>query len=121
MGLDSYAMKVPMKYVISDFKVDRTFYDEFTEFAYWRKHHTLHNWFEDLYYCKGGKDESFNRIPVRITEEDLDRLEKVFLRNKKFHYSGYVDWDYEEADKSFIENARQAIQEGYAIYYDSWW
>jgi len=42
---------------------------------YWRKHHDLHGWVEQLYVNKGGT-EMFNGIPVVLSLNDLDLLER---------------------------------------------
>lgn len=72
MGLDMFAYKVPKKDVRGDFKFKRS--KNVIEIDYWRKHHDLHGWFENLYLSKGG-NETFNCIPLKLELEDLDQLE----------------------------------------------
>lgn len=60
------------KDVRGDFKFKRS--KNVIEIDYWRKHHDLHGWFENLYLSKGG-NETFNCIPLKLELEDLDQLE----------------------------------------------
>jgi hypothetical protein len=117
MGLDMYA------YIRNDEE------DKPTEIAYWRKHNRLHGWMENLYHEKGGTEE-FNCVPVLLTVEDLDRLEKIIEckalpETNGFFFGGdsyeeYEEW-YKEDDLKFIKVARQSIEDGNKVYYDSWW
>lgn len=97
------------------------------DFAYWRKFNALHGFMEDLYRKKGGTDEQFNCNTVRITSEDLDELERVALDGQLKPRAGFFWGDqsvYPEdiADlTNFLVNARAAIRDGMAVYYDSWW
>ena len=114
MGLDMFAYKVPKKNIINDFKFKKS--DDVIEFAYWRKHNHLHGWFYNLYHLKGGVKD-FDLVPLRLRTKDLNQLEEdIKYRNllpaKDFFY---------KYDLEFIENARKAIQDGYAVYYNSWW
>lgn len=124
MGLDMYAYKVPKKDVRSNFKFKRS--KEFVEIDYWRKHHDLHGWFENLYTDKGGRD-IFNCIPLKLELEDLDQLEHDIKNRNLPHTTGFFfgdnppDDESDKLDLEFIEKARQAISDGYAVYYDSWW
>ena len=59
--------------------------------------------------------------------EDLDKLEKAVTRNTLPSTTGFFFGNNppnEESisyDMEFINKAREAINEGYAVYYDSWW
>lgn len=125
MGLDMYAYKVPKKLAKGDFEIDESFTNtDDTELAYWRKHHVLHGWFYLLYLKKGGKGgcENFNCVPVRLTLEDLDTLKKAILIgafNEDYRYK-FSD-DERDYDLKFVKRARKAINDGYEVYYDSWW
>lgn len=124
MGLDQYAYKVANVKSLTDLTfpegamVDR-------DFDYWRKFYGLQNWMEDLYHEKGGREE-FNCMPVRLTLQDLDRLERDMQKDD--FYEDRIGDTLEEEKKhtvehleEFIKNAREALAEGYAVYYDSWW
>jgi len=131
MGLDQYA-----------FALDKA--GEREELAYWRKHNRLHGWMEDLYKDRGnavteeGIGNDFNCVPVQLTTSDLEQLEahierKSLPETNGFFFGGdsynYEDEDlnksdgyyHKEDDLRFIELARQALQEGKRVYYDSWW
>ena len=94
---------------------------------YWRKHPNLHGWMKNLYREKGGKDEEFNCNPVVLTLEDLDRLERAVRLDdlpftQGFFFGGSEGTPEEnDDDLAFIAKAREAIGEGYTVYYDSWW
>ena len=95
------------------------------EIAYWRKHPDLHGWMEQLYRKKGGTEKSFNGDTVLLTEEDIDNLKIAVLTRSLPSTSGFFFGDSKQeinfADLEFIEKAKQAIKEGYTIYYDSSW
>ena len=129
MGLDMYAFKVKAEDAIDDLTISEA--DDGNrnteEIAYWRKHHDLHGWMERLYREKGGAKESFNCVPVRLSEEDLFELEQDVRRNNLPQTTGFFfgnnppDNESLETDLAFIKKARQAIKDGYSVYYDSWW
>ena len=95
------------------------------EIAYWRKHPDLHGWMEQLYRKKGGTETSFNGDTVLLTEEDIDNLKIAVLTGRLPSTSGFFFGDSKQeinfADLEFIEKAKEAIKEGYTIYYDSSW
>ena len=129
MGLDMYAWKVKAEDAISDFEIakDEGGQSKIEEMYYWRKHHDLHGWMENLYRQKGGEKDSFNCVPVRLTEEDLFELEQDVRRKNLPETTGFFfgnnpqDAESIEDDLEFIIKARTAISEGYVVYYDSWW
>ena len=95
------------------------------EIAYWRKHPDLHGWMEQLYRKKGGTETSFNGDTVLLTEEDIDSLKIAVLTRTLPSTSGFFfgasKQEINFADLEFIEKAKEAIKEGYTIYYDSSW
>ena len=137
MGLDQYAYATPQGT------------DSQEELAYWRKHNRLHGYMEQLWIDKGKPnapaDEEnpmgdFNCVPVRLTLSDLEQLEahihnKVlpetggfFFGNDSYEWTDEDgnpfpegDYHYKETDLQFIQDAREAIEEGKEVYYDSWW
>jgi len=126
MGLDMYAWRVKAENAVGDFDFNGNDENKPIELFYWRKHHDLHGWMENLYASKGG-DHEFNCIPVRLTLEDLDNLEKD-IRSKMlpetrgfFFGDNPPDEESNLRDLDFIEEARDAIEAGDAVYYDSWW
>lgn len=131
MGLDMYAYSIPAQDVTVDVDFAVTndegenIYNT-TELFYWRKFNALHHWMEKLYREKGGAKE-FNCTNVRLTEVDLFRLEYDTAKDKLVPMNGFFFGDqtiYPEDKESiadFIAEARQAIIDGQAVFYDSWW
>ena len=126
MGLDMYAYRVKKEYAINDFEYESD-QDPAEDLAYWRKFNALHGWMERLYRERGGPKESFNCAPLRLHLEDLDQLQRDIGENKLEPTQGFFFGSQEiypedvAAAMKFIFEARQAIKEGDAIYYDSWW
>lgn len=123
MGLDQFA------YAINN-------NGEKTELAYWRKHPNLQGWMENLWHSKGcpnaheDKDiaglSDFNCVPVELTKEDLDGLEQALDSNNLpetvgFFFGNNSDSMYRQQDVEFIHAARQALDNGSKVVYDSWW
>jgi len=130
MGLDMYAFTVSAKDAgnnVVDLDINYGTDNEIdkTELFYWRKFNALHGWMEQLYRIKGGAKASFNCTTVRLTSEDLDRLERE--ANNLQPVAGFFFGEqtlYPEDIESvadFIAKAREALDYGNAVYYDSWW
>jgi len=124
MGLDMFAYTFNGK-TESEVDFDTNNVTETTEIAYWRKHPNLHGWMEQLYYEKGGKDDSFNGSNVVLTKDDLDSLEQDIIDGTLPDTSGFFfgksDGSEQNEDLEFIAKAREAIEEGKIVYYSSWW
>lgn len=126
MGLDMYAFTVPAEWAgdtETDYRCDA---DRSTdELYYWRKFNALHGWMEKLYRDKGGQRESFNVTSVRLNAEDLDRLEREAGDLKPvagFFFGEQTIYPEDlESVTDFITKARQALADGKAVFYDSWW
>jgi hypothetical protein len=89
---------------------------------YYSKHYDLHNWFEKLYYSKGGVSQEFNgsRDTVKITMEDLDLLEKGLNESPELFTTPRYDSECMEED---IFKMRKALTSGKfktLYYYSSW-
>lgn len=121
MGLDQFA-----------YCIDNN--GEKEELAYWRKHPNLQGWMENLWENKGRPGErnerdllgDFNCIPVELDYDDLNNLENAILNNKLpttegFFFGSGSDDHYRENDLDFIKKAREALDSGLSVYYDSWW
>jgi hypothetical protein len=124
MGLDMYAYKT--KADLNGQEVDFSNNNVDTEdLHYWRKHPNLHGWMEELYYEKGGKDDSFNGSCVVLTEGDLDTLEEDIKNGNLPQTSGFFfgqsDGEEVNDDLEFVAKAREAIEAGETVYYSSWW
>jgi hypothetical protein len=127
MGLDMYAFAVNAD-SFGDRVVDAVMDDDAVQISYWRKFNALHGWMEDLYRLKGGAKDSFNCTTVRLDLKDLDRLEMDTGNNKLVPRNGFffgqTDSIYPEDLESvadFVKLSRQAIADGKAVFYDSWW
>lgn len=121
MGLDMYACKTLEKIAQPvDFSIQQS-----ELIQRWRKHPNLHGWMEMLYREKGGMGPDFNCDTVLLSLQDLERLE-IAVRDDSLpctdgFFFGITDGTEKEEDLMFIENARGAIQQGYQVFYDSWW
>ena len=126
MGLDMYAFIVDADKV-GDKVTDVALGDDATEICYWRKFNALHGWMENLYRLKYGTKESFNCTTLRLDARDLDCLEmdtgnnKLIPRNGFFFGAQEIDSEDLESVATFVKVARQAIADGKAVFYDSWW
>ena len=126
MGLDMYAFTVNADSV-GDSVVDVALGDDAVQISYWRKFNALHGWMEDLYRQKRGLRHDFNCTTVRLDANDLDRLEMDTGNNKLVPVNGFFFGVQEifpedlESVADFVKVARQAIADGKAVFYDSWW
>lgn len=125
MGLDMYAYFVEMKDAISDTDCNLAYWQ--VENFYWRKNYHLHNWMEKLWETKTGNTncENFNCEKIRLYENDIDELEKAIKTweiddSEPFSFSKYTS-NMKKHDLHFCREAKEAIEDGYAVYYDSWW
>lgn len=101
------------------------------ELAYWRKHPNLQGWMERLWESKGRPNahedsDDFNCVAVELTKEDLDSLEQSLETNSLPETTGFFFGDnsdnvYRQQDVEFIHAARNALDEGDKVVYDSWW
>ena len=120
-----YAFAVSKEKSIDQFTIAQDSENE--ELQYWRKHHDLHGWMEQLYRAKGGTKESFNCVPVQLTVEDLDQLQNDLLGKRLPQTQGFFfgtnppDLESLKEDLMFIQKCRIALEEGKSVYYDSWW
>ncbi len=129
MGLDMYAVSVRASQLEEVLETDAKLLEseKAEEVFYWRKHHDLHGWMESLYREKGGQQESFNCCKLLLTKEDLDNLEKDIIAKKLPATTGFFfgntppDDESMEQDMLFIAKAREAIDNGLLVFYDSWW
>lgn len=123
MGLDMYAYKTGAKLTESVDFSEQNMTSE--EIYYWRKHPNLHGWMEQLYYDKGGKAGTFNCVNVELDMQDLEVLKEVIendeLPQTGGFFFGQTDGTEKEGDLEFVETAMKAIEEGYSVYYSSWW
>lgn len=124
MGLDAWGLTIKAE-LIGDRMVDVDVPEaETREIAYWRKHHSLHEWMESLYRSKGGTAKEFNCTAVRLAVTDLDQLERFIADAWGKHgddpHDGYNPI-HKRADVEFLAAARRAIVDGMAVLYHAWW
>lgn len=122
MGLDMYACITTERF---DTDVDFKPSGEDHELHYWRKHPNLHGWMEQRYRLKGGAQESFNCVTLKLAPTDLDDLEAAVRSGSLPETSGFFfgvsDGSEREDDLCFIRKARGALANGFTLYYTSWW
>ena len=68
----------------------------------------------------------FNCQPVRLNLSDLEQLETAINRGDLPETTGFFfgdssDEEYKEQDLKFIKMSREAIANGFQVYYNSWW
>lgn len=121
MGLDMYAYstKTPIPHTDFDEAEDSQL------IAQWRKHPNLHGWMEALYFFKGGKEDSFNCVTLKLEPLDIAALETFVLSDALPQTTGFFFGESQPEDKSddiaFIAAARKAFDEGKSVFYTSWW
>lgn len=133
MGLDQYCFKAPSSILSSDVEFSEGCnVIQPSEVMYWRKNNALQGWMHNLYIAKGGKEE-FNCVPVRLTKEDIEKLNEDIHCNKLVPTSGFFFGPlvYDEEDKAidmdFCTKALKVLQDiaidskDEVLYYYSWW
>ena len=139
MGFDQYAFKVKnqpnlpaVDCVFSEWNEDTQDWvnvvpkDDFEEIHYFRKHHDLQGWMQNLYNQKGGTNSEFNCNKVELNLDDLDNLESDVKNNTLPHTNGFFFGSgntegYKHETLEFVQKCRDVINEGYRVFYDSWW
>ena len=96
-----------------------------TEFAYWRKNGSLQNWMEQQYRYAGGTGK-FNCQKVYLTKEILNELEIDVKEDNLPDNAGYFYGSdsrevYKKPTLKFISDAHGYLNDGYKVYYCSWW
>ncbi len=139
MGLDQFGY------------LDKGHNTDWEEFAYWRKHPGLHGWMENLWNEKGrpilpedqAEEEEcetgevdFNCIALNLTLEDIERLEADIINDNLPQTTGFFfGADYNKDDPSeraayeaeknydleFCTKAKEHLNNGFSVFYDSWW
>ena len=124
MGLDMYAFAVDKNDGNEQFAIAEG--ADKSELAYWRKFNALHGWMEDL-ARREGFDGEFNCVPVQLSPAILDELERAIVEKtltpvEGFFFGAQTIYPEDiEATKRFIADAREAMEDGKDVYYDSWW
>lgn len=88
MGLDMMLYRTSIENEVPDYPTDKDeqkgywdntegFYNKLEEIGYWRKFHSLHQWFVDN--TQGGRDEcQYSVVPQETLQEVLDLLQESF-------------------------------------------
>ena len=68
----------------------------------------------------------FNCIPVELNSDDIDDFEDAVRGNSLPETGGFFfgensDDYYKEKDLEFIQKAREALDAGLTVEYNSWW
>jgi len=132
MGLDAHLYRYKGK---NRKEVDFEHSGAEEEIHYWRKHPNLEAFMSNLYFKKGGKgidsgfggsSPSFNCCKVELKDEDINALQELIISDKLpegggFFHGGNADDMYKEETLEALKYAKNAIEDGYRIYYTSWW
>jgi len=132
MGLDQFAYKIPKVSKIENNK-DVEFLKEMSlietepeEIHYWRKHPNIQGLMEEIWLSKGNEGK-FNCEKVYLSLEDIEGIEEKIKNSDLPETSGFFfgrssgGEEEKEDDLAFIQKAKNAIDEGYDIFYSSWW
>lgn len=115
-------MKADIGNDLQDFEVS---YGE--EIMYWRKHPNLQGLMAQIWSERSGGDPGgFNLIPILLTPEDINQIEKAVLEGalpetNGFFFGSGADDHYKQQDIEFIRLAREAHAEGESVIYNCWW
>lgn len=122
MGLDAYAFAINYQPTESvDFTLPPEIDPEGTLFFQWRKNWCIQDIMAQIYFDKGGEDCSFNCAKVVLDEDDLVYLEEAIRQADYENESPEYREIERERDLNFVRQAREKIQQGFTVFYDSWW
>ena len=134
MGLDMYAWRVKAEDAIGDFEIARDEKEQtkVEEMFYWRKHHDLHGWMEQLWRYKMQAENrdpdqhTFNGIELELDWQDIDELEQDVNNNnlpqtQGFFFGNDADEHYKQDDLEFVKKARAELFLGLKVFYNSSW
>lgn len=136
MGLDMYvyAKKTDLSDDVQvDFEIaDYNWQDD--GLCHWRERPNLHGWMQKLYYEKGGNsDRGFNGDNVRLTDDDLNALERAIEEDSLPFTQGFFfgqspekdDEEYYERRKALdlecVDQMRASLWEDLTVWYTSSW
>ena len=129
MGLDQYAFSVNKENAVDEFTISEP--NDAHQFFYWRKNNALHAWMQQCYtqkkLAKQQTPEEFNCEYLQLTKEDLLKLREDIKANSLTPTAGFFfgalvyDAEDKATDLKFIDEALYFIEDGFCVYYYSWW
>ena len=135
MGLDMYAFRHKGDMIQPQEKRDKLDGTprEPIQFADWRKHNRLQGFMQELYDKKNGADaDNFNCVPLYLSKEELDMLQKqietrtlpqtegFFFGDDSYTWEGEQN-DMKAYDLKFVKDAKDWLDIGYKFFYECWW
>ena len=112
---------------------------EIVDIANWRKHNRLQGFMQELWEAKTSEEDKlhnigwnmFNCVPLYLSKEDLDMLEEQ-VRTRTLPETGgfffgedsYTCGEQEDLkayDLKFCKEAKEAISQGWKVFYECWW
>ena len=138
MGLDSYAYRAHTENAkerwyenaqwdndVQDFVNSDTVIEKPVELAYWRKHSGCHGFMNQLWQSQGNCGD-FNHDELELTLDDLIDFELAVKTQSLppttgFFFGQAADDHYYDTDLKFVADAREAIAQGYRVFYNSSW
>ena len=135
MGLDMYAFRHKGDMIQPQEKRDKLDGTprEPIQFADWRKHNRLQGFMQELYDKKNGADaDNFNCVPLYLSKEELDMLQKqietrtlpetqgFFFGDDSYTWEGEQN-DMKAYDLKFVKDAKDWLDKGYKVFYECWW
>ena len=135
MGLDMYAFRHKGDMIQPQEKRDKLDGTprEPIQFADWRKHNRLQGFMQELYDKKNGADaDNFNCVPLYLSKEELDMLQKqietrtlpqtegFFFGDDSYTWEGEQN-DMKAYDLKFVIDAKDWLDKGYKVFYECWW
>ena len=135
MGLDMYAFRHKGDMIQPQEKRDKLDGTprEPIQFADWRKHNRLQGFMQELYDKKNGADaDNFNCVPLYLSKEELDMLQKqietrtlpqtegFFFGDDSYTWEGEQN-DMKAYDLKLVKDAKDWLDKGYKVFYECWW
>ena len=137
MGLDMYAFKHKGEQFKPNQKRDDA---DVIQIADWRKHNRLQGFRQELWEARTPEEvkqsdkgwNQFNCVPLYLSKEDLDMLEEQVRTRTLPETSGFFfgqdsyTWEGEQEDMKaydlkFCKEAKEAISQGWKVFYECWW
>ena len=125
MGLDQFMLSSSKK--LSQKEVANDWYEKqekVQEIFYFRKHHELHKFFNDIYCKLFNKDDKFYMNADEVLEIDKEILNELEATvsddNIGEGYESYQRFHWLETGKMIVK-VRDELAKGKKVYYLGWW